>query len=118
MSSSVWKDDDGIVWMRQEKGATADDVRAHMDELARLLNDCDRRLVAVDVRGAPVMMPSEAREAIVRSQTAARIDKQAFIVTNAVARMLAKTILRVSGAKHPVSFVRDDQEAVRWLLEG
>lgn len=116
--STCWYDEKtGITHQKNVGPQNATDTRASMEHLMSVLQDKPRALVLVDVREAPTSMSDDVKHVVTEYSARIKMDKQAFVIANPLARMLAKVLIKVSGAKHPTNFFGTVEAAEKWLLE-
>lgn len=115
----VWYDEaSGVVFNSGKPASTVQAARSTLRAAARLMEGKPRRLLLVDLTGAPLSLDADVRSALMEESKSLRLDRQAFVVPNPVIRMLAKAIARVTGAAAKSAFFQTTDEAVAWLKEG
>jgi len=115
--STVWYDEANGVVISTEAANTIEAARESVRRMSELLEGKPRRLLVIDLSGAPLNMPSEVRRGIMDEVRQLRVDRQAFVVPNPVLRMLAKAMAKVSTQVGSAAFFASTQEAVAWLKQ-
>ena len=113
--SRVWCDETNGVVFSKDAANTVEAARESVQRMDELLAGKPRRLLLIDLTGAPVAMPSEVRRGIMDEVRKLRVDRQAFVVANPVLRMLAKAMARVGDNVGKFAFFGTSAEAVAWL---
>jgi hypothetical protein len=107
----------GIVFNTGRAASTVEDARATLRRAGELMEGKPRRLLLVDLREAPLSLSSDVRETLMEESRNLALERQAFVVSNPVTRMLAKAIARVTGVAAAAAFFSSTEEAVKWLQE-
>ncbi len=117
-SSQVYYDEaTGVVFNTGRPASTVEGARLTLRKAGELMDGKPRRLLLVDLRDAPLSLSSDVREALMEESRNLALDKQAFVVSNPVTRMLAKAIARVTGVAAQAAFFSTTEDAVKWLGE-
>jgi len=116
--TQVYYDEDtGIVFNTGKPSTTVEGARHTLRKAGELMAGKPRRLLLVDLREAPLSSSSDVREALMEESRNLALDRQAFVVSNPVTRMLAKAIARVTGVAAQAAFFSSQEEAVAWLQQ-
>lgn len=113
--STVWYDEASGVVISTEAASTIQGARDSLLRMNELLQGKPRRLLVVDLTGAPVNLSSDARRGIMDEMRKLQVDRQAFVVANPVLRMLAKAMAKVSTDVRKSAFFGTTEEAIEWL---
>lgn len=118
LPGEIWLDEEkGIVFMIQTEAATTELLLSALSHVNTLIQKSNRKLLLVDISNPSAGIPSEARKAAAKVMEEMVLEKQAFVVTNPISRMLAKTMSKLGKQTHPMQFFGKREEAIAWLEE-
>lgn len=114
--ADVWREDDGVVWMRFKPcdSHTLEDaiavVKAHND-----LADEEQIPVIADIREVSVGADRQAREYYVSEESSRLKLGMAMLVKSPMQRMLGNVFFRINRPPYPSKMFSDESKALSWL---
>lgn len=114
--ADVWREDDGVVWMRFKPcdSHTLEDaiavVKAHND-----LADEKQIPVIADIREVSVGADRQAREYYVSEESSRLKLGMAMLVKSPMQRMLGNVFFRINRPPYPSKMFSDESKALSWL---
>jgi len=116
----VWFDEDNDILRMEVLGEL---VKKDVDELfpamGKMLEGKERRYILVDLSSddRPASFSKDVRKAYKENADLVKADKAALVGAKPVTRMVAKTVLAITGSAKSTQFFKTVDEALKWFDE-
>jgi len=117
MKHEVYIDEDKIMFLRIKGELSLDDARECLDALTSKMDGPGPYPMLIDLTGRIPGLDKEVRKYLAEQNKDPRINKQAYVITNPMVRMVARIVVAAQDSADNARFFKTPEEALGWLNE-